>query len=142
MSRERKTVDGWEIQSDYGQGWECECFEWTRTDAKQRLKEYRANSPYPVRSVKRRVKKSTLSDADLRDIARAVERQETAWQEKRRQRLAEARKVARPYVVTVKHDRGTVRIVVTASRLTAAVRQVMAAERCPFRAVKKVEVVK
>lgn len=43
MAYIRKTVDRWDIMSNYGYGWECECSEYTWKDAKQRLKEYREN---------------------------------------------------------------------------------------------------
>jgi hypothetical protein len=43
---------GWEIQADYGQGWEVECVEGNREDARTQLATYRANvpgTPYRVR---------------------------------------------------------------------------------------------
>jgi hypothetical protein len=43
MAYIRKTVDRWDIMSNYGYGWECECSEYTFKEAKQRLKEYREN---------------------------------------------------------------------------------------------------
>ena len=43
MAYVRKTVDRWDIMSNYGYGWECEYSEYTFEDAKQRLKEYREN---------------------------------------------------------------------------------------------------
>ena len=51
----RQTVDEYEIQGNYGHGWECETTEETRKEALQRLKEYRTNSQYAVRLIKRRV---------------------------------------------------------------------------------------
>ena len=36
----RKTIDEYEIQGNYGQGWETECIEDTWKEAKERLKEY------------------------------------------------------------------------------------------------------
>lgn len=47
----RKTRDIWEVQCNYGygHGWETECTEFTLSEARQRIKEYRSNSPYPVR---------------------------------------------------------------------------------------------
>ena len=44
MSYKRKTRDRWDIMTNYGYGWECECSEYTYKDAKQTLKEYRENS--------------------------------------------------------------------------------------------------
>lgn len=55
MEYQRKTQDEWTIQGDYGHGWEDECSEDDRAEARQRLREYRENSPYPSRLVKRRV---------------------------------------------------------------------------------------
>ena len=40
----RKTVDRYDIMTNYGYGWECECSEDNYKEAKQRLKEYRENS--------------------------------------------------------------------------------------------------
>jgi predicted metal-binding protein len=44
MSYIRKTRDRWDIMTNYGYGWECECSEYTWKEAKQTLKEYRENS--------------------------------------------------------------------------------------------------
>ena len=54
----RKTRDEFEIQVDYGYGcgWETEITEDTRKEAKERLKEYRANCQYAVRMIKKRVR--------------------------------------------------------------------------------------
>lgn len=40
---QRKTVDRWDTMSNYGYGWECECSEYARKEAKQTIKEYREN---------------------------------------------------------------------------------------------------
>jgi len=53
----RKTVDEYEIQGNYGQGFECVTTEETRAAAKEQLKTYRENEPqYSHRIVKKRVK--------------------------------------------------------------------------------------
>lgn len=39
--RVRKTIDRWDIMTNYGYGWEVENSEYTYTDAKRSLKEYR-----------------------------------------------------------------------------------------------------
>ena len=55
MTYVRKTRDTWEIHVNYGygHGWEYEIAEPTRTEALQRLNEYRENCPeYPVKIVK------------------------------------------------------------------------------------------
>lgn len=56
MAYIRKTRDEWEIQGNYGHGWECVNTEDTRQDAKRSVSEYRANESAPFRVVKKRVK--------------------------------------------------------------------------------------
>lgn len=53
----RSTEDVWDVEGNYGHGWECVTRETSRAEAKDRLKEYRDNEPGPFRLVKRRVKK-------------------------------------------------------------------------------------
>lgn len=49
MAYERKTIDTWELQLNYGYGWEYTLTEFTREEARARLKEYRENQPqYPA----------------------------------------------------------------------------------------------
>lgn len=43
MAYQRKTRDRWDIMTNWGYGLDCECSEYTRTEARQRLKEYREN---------------------------------------------------------------------------------------------------
>ena len=43
MAYQRKTQDRWDIETNYGYGWEVENSEYTRTDAKRSLREYREN---------------------------------------------------------------------------------------------------
>ena len=57
MAYIRKTVDRWDIETNWGYGWETECSEYTRAEARQRLKEYRENCACPVRLVCRRERK-------------------------------------------------------------------------------------
>ena len=40
----RKTRDRWDIETNYGYGWECECSEYTYKEARQTLREYRENA--------------------------------------------------------------------------------------------------
>jgi hypothetical protein len=47
--RIRSTVDSWEVQGNYGQGWECVTAEETYKEAKARIKEYRDNEHVPFR---------------------------------------------------------------------------------------------
>lgn len=54
MAYTRKTRDVWEIQVNYGYGWECETAETSAADAKAQAKCYRENVHFPVRIVKRR----------------------------------------------------------------------------------------
>ena len=63
MAYERKTVDRWDIMTNYGYGWECECSEYNRADARQRLKEYRENTRAAVRLEKHREKKEGAHNA-------------------------------------------------------------------------------
>ncbi len=56
MAYVRKTVDEYEVQGNYGQGWEMVTTETERSEARQRLKEYRDNDPHPHRLIKKRVK--------------------------------------------------------------------------------------
>lgn len=67
MAKERKTVDVYVIESLYpgGYGWEYDTCETDRKEAKQRLKEYRENSPYPVRMRKRRIPKAKFESGDF-----------------------------------------------------------------------------
>lgn len=39
----RKTIDRWDIETNYGYGWEVENSEYTRADAKRSLREYQEN---------------------------------------------------------------------------------------------------
>lgn len=55
----RKTIDEYEIQGNYGQGWECVTTEETRKAAREQLKCYNENEPNPHRIVKKRVKKES-----------------------------------------------------------------------------------
>lgn len=43
MAYQRKTIDRWDIETNYGYGWEVENSEYTREDAKRSLREYREN---------------------------------------------------------------------------------------------------
>ena len=56
MAYKRKTVDRWDIMTDYGTGFECECSEYSRKLARQREKEYRENTNAAVRLEKHREK--------------------------------------------------------------------------------------
>ena len=57
MAYQRKTIDRWDIMTNYDYSWECECSEYTRAEARQRLKEYRENTSAAVRLEKHRERK-------------------------------------------------------------------------------------
>jgi hypothetical protein len=63
MTRERKTVDVWEIWLDHGQGWECECIELTRAAMVENRKAYR-EAGYSPRIRRRRVRREALETHD------------------------------------------------------------------------------
>jgi len=68
----RKTVDMFELHVNYGQGYEHEISEYTRTEIKQRLAEYRENCPqYHAKSKKVRVKKADLEAEEVTAILKA-----------------------------------------------------------------------
>lgn len=52
----RKTVDRWDIMTNYGYGWERECSEYTRKEALQRVREYAENTSAQIRVEKHREK--------------------------------------------------------------------------------------
>lgn len=59
MAYTRKTIDEYEIQGDYGQGFECVSTEATRASAKENLRLYRQNEQGILfRLIKKRVKKA------------------------------------------------------------------------------------
>lgn len=61
MTYTRTTADEWHVEVNYGAGWEHETTEGTRADAVAQVKCYRANTNYPVRWRKRRVKLETAT---------------------------------------------------------------------------------
>jgi hypothetical protein len=56
MAYVRKTVDEYQIKTNYGYGWEVENTEDNYEDAKRSLKEYRDNTNAQVKLEKKRVK--------------------------------------------------------------------------------------
>lgn len=58
MTYIRKTVDRWDIETNYGYGWETENSEYTLKDAKRSYKEYKENASGAVRMIKRREHKN------------------------------------------------------------------------------------
>lgn len=59
MSYQRKTVDEYEIQGYYSEGWEMLTTTETYKEARQAIKSYQMNDPGPLRIVKRRVRKES-----------------------------------------------------------------------------------
>jgi len=58
MAYKRKTIDIWELQINYGCGWEYTFTAYTKKEGMERLKEYRENEPrYPARLIKKRIRK-------------------------------------------------------------------------------------
>ena len=55
MAYTRKTRDLWVLEGNYGYGFEEVTYSDTYAEAKQDLKDYRANEPYPFRIKHRRV---------------------------------------------------------------------------------------
>ena len=55
---ERKTIDRWDIETNYGNGWECECSEYTKAEAEEQYQCYVDNAcgRYAVRLTKHRVR--------------------------------------------------------------------------------------
>ena len=70
MSR-RTTIDAWEIEVNYGGGWEYETTEYSRKDCRAQLLAYSRNCPYPCRIKRRRLRIADCDPAELRD-ARAA----------------------------------------------------------------------
>lgn len=54
MAYTRKTRDRWDIMTNYGYGWECECSETNYKDAKTNAALYRLNTNADVRIEKHR----------------------------------------------------------------------------------------
>lgn len=40
----RKTIDRWDIETNFGYGWECECSEYSKAEAYAMLRTYRDNA--------------------------------------------------------------------------------------------------
>lgn len=66
MPYKRKTRDYWDIQGNYGQGWEVVTAADTWKEARQYLKEYRENEPgiaFRARKKRERIEESEVSNA-------------------------------------------------------------------------------
>ena len=64
---ERKTVDVWVVQGDYGQGWEDLTESYDRNEAKTDAKKYRENDSAPIRVIKRRERKPEKKEKVIKD---------------------------------------------------------------------------
>lgn len=65
---ERKTVDVWVVQGDYGQGWEDLTESYDRNEAKTDAKKYRENDSAPIRVIKRRERKPEKKEPLTLDV--------------------------------------------------------------------------
>lgn len=54
----RKTIDRWDIMTNYGYGWECEYSAYTYHEARQIARDYRENTTAQVKIEKHREKKA------------------------------------------------------------------------------------
>ena len=52
MAYQRKTRDEYEVQGNYGQGWECVTGAESRTEARSLLRDYRENEPATPHRIK------------------------------------------------------------------------------------------
>jgi hypothetical protein len=87
MAKARTTLDFWDIQVNYGQGWESEIEEFSWLAAKEQLRSYRVNAPqYPVRAVKKRDKLTKYTAEQLADITRQITEAKERHRERRRAR--------------------------------------------------------
>lgn len=64
---ERKTVDVWVVQGNYGEGWEDLTESYDRMEAKTDAKQYRENDSAPIRVIKRREKKPEKKETVVKD---------------------------------------------------------------------------
>ena len=66
MAYQRKTYDEWEVQGNYGYGWEMVTTEETRADAKAMLRCYNENEPkYEHRIKKFRRRETEIKIVDM-----------------------------------------------------------------------------
>ena len=61
----RTTVDTWQIHVDYGQGFEHEVTEFSFKAFRENMKAYRENCNYPVKNIRRRMKKANMTEHEL-----------------------------------------------------------------------------
>lgn len=61
MAYKRKTKDVWEVQGNYGFGWETVCEEETRADAKKQLRCYNENETRYSHRIKMRRERLEVS---------------------------------------------------------------------------------
>jgi len=66
MSYQRKTRDTWEVQGNYGCGWEGLTVEDTRKEARERLREYDSNElnwPHRIKLVRERIEQEASCES-------------------------------------------------------------------------------
>ncbi len=64
----RKTLDTWEIWTNYGFGWEHECTEFNCHDAGDRKREYYANAQCEVKTKRKREPLTNFTTEQLAEI--------------------------------------------------------------------------
>lgn len=84
MSSQRKTIDVWYIFVNYGSGFgskdDAECVEFGRYQFLNNWKAYLQNCPYPIKTSKGRILKSTLPESlDEKSIAIAEAKAEIEY---------------------------------------------------------------
>lgn len=60
LKGKRKTVDVWELLSNYGDGWDVETCNYNRKEARQELRDYQQNSRGSHKLRKRRIKRFSI----------------------------------------------------------------------------------
>ena len=89
MARPRTTIDAWELQVNYGDGWEEEITEYGRYLYLENARAYRENCQYPQRWIKRRPKKSEFTANQLAGFAEAERKARDRWRIRREKKRAE-----------------------------------------------------
>ena len=62
-----KFIYGWKFYCDYGQGWEFETFEETYEGMVENRKQYRENSPHPLKITKGRLPNDNYRERTVED---------------------------------------------------------------------------
>jgi len=76
---QRKTIDTWEIWTNYGFGWEHECTEFNRHDAGDRRREYNENARCAVKIKRKREPLKNYTHDQLLDIREGNRKATRRW---------------------------------------------------------------